>query len=1150
MKGVFSKILKIGLMVLAVLLVALLIVGIVLILDWPWWTGLFILIGLAGLGIGFLLIKRILLRRKEESFVREVIEQDEARMKGVAEKERGDLQELQQRWNEAITTLRRSHLRKLGNPLYVLPWYMVIGESGSGKTTAIKSARLSSPFAEVTRVSGISGTRNCDWWFFEQAIIIDTAGRYAIPIDEGRDKDEWQKFLGLLVKYRRKEPLNGLIVSLSADKLLRADAGAMDEDGRSIRRRIEELMRALGTKVPVYLLVTKCDLVKGMAQFCEYLPPKGLDQAMGFLGNVPGGIDPFLERVFGGIGERLRNLRLMLLHQMPAGKTDSDLFLFPEEFDHLKKGLAAFMNAAFKENPYQETPVLRGVFFSSGRQEGSPYSHFLHAMGFIGEREVLPGTDKGLFLHDFFAKILPGERRILAPTQRALQWRLLTMNMGLVSWVALGIAVCGLLSFSFVKNLKTLRDISHFTKSPALQGELMSDMDGMDRFRQAILKVEAQNQDWWIPRFGLTETIRIERELKARYCSRFQKGFLASFDRQTGDMLTRLTDSTADEVIGSQVAHLVRRINLLKCRVEDQDLEVLLKKPRPSCDTSVGLGNRTAQSQAADKFGDLYFYYVAWRSDPGEINRELMTLQAWLRHVLNLKSGQLQWLATCINRQNTVPCVSLRDFWGGGLSAPDECSIAPAFTSKGREMMETFLKEVESALPDIALRNQKGSFDRWYRDACFSAWHQFAAGFSKGADRLSGRRQWQEVAAKMSSEQGPYFAVLNRMAEELDALSETGTLPPWLEQVYRLQMLKAQGPAGGLLAKAAEEGKKLVVKVKERIGKEAGGLESSVSAMKAYQDYYHSLAVITPAAGSPAQAYKLAFQTFGEDPAAGKSPFFAAQGAASKLKSATQDGGFMDEAIWRLVSGPVDFLWKFVRMETALHLQQQWEQTVLAEIQGAEGPQAAQFMFSPDGPVWKFVKGPAAPFVSFGIGRGHYAKEVLGGAVPFEAPFFSFLRQNAPGKQAAVKSNYSVAVRGLPTDANREARFKPHATRLELQCAGITQTLLNQNFPVSKTFQWVPGACGDVTLQIEVGDLVLTRYYMGDQGFPDFLQDFPGGQHTFSPNDFPGERARLNAMGVKYIKVRYGLSGHQSILGGVGSVSGGAPRSIVKCWSS
>ena len=124
-------------------------------------------------------------------------------------------------WKKAVETLRGSHLKKLGNPLYVLPWYMVIGESGSGKTTSLSSARLASPFEELGRVRGVSGTKQCDWWFFEQAVVIDTAGRYTIPVNGDRDRDEWQKFLSLLLRYRRKEPLNGLIVTVAADRLLK-----------------------------------------------------------------------------------------------------------------------------------------------------------------------------------------------------------------------------------------------------------------------------------------------------------------------------------------------------------------------------------------------------------------------------------------------------------------------------------------------------------------------------------------------------------------------------------------------------------------------------------------------------------------------------------------------------------------------------------------------------------------------------------------------------------------------------------------------------------------------------------------------------------------------------------------------------------------
>lgn len=1147
MKDIFLKFLKIFLIAVAVVLAILVVFGVVLILDWPWWTGVFLLVGLLGLGIGFLFLRKIWLRRREQRFVQQVIEHDEAHLRTLAGKEREDLKELQDRWREAVETLRRSHLRKYGNPLYVLPWYLVIGESGSGKTTAISSARLSSPFAEVSRTSGLSGTRNCDWWFFEQAIILDTAGRYAIPVDEGRDKEEWQKFLNLLVKYRRKEPLHGLIVTIAADKLLEATTGILEEDGRNIRRRIDEMMRALGTKIPVYVLVTKCDRVQGMAQFCDQLPAKSLDQAMGTINHeLSTDVASFLDQAFSTIGERLRNLRVLLLHKSASKAVDPGLLLFPEEFGHLRQGLGFFIDGAFRETRYQETPILRGLFFSSGRQEGAPFSHFLQALGLIGERDVLPGTDKGLFLHDFFARVLPKDKGLLAPTQRALQWRILTRNLGLVSWVALGIAICGLLSFSFVKNLKALREGSHeFAQLPVLRGEVLADLNTMERFRRAILKMENQNRGWWVPRFGLNESINAETGLKEKYCAQFQRGFLASFDKQMGAILAKLTDSTPDEMIGPYVAHLVRRINLLKARLEDQGLETIQKKPQPP----MGLTNTGVQSEVKGSFGNLYLYYLIWRSDSGEINKEITILQSWLNHVLTLKGSQLRWLVTWANQQDSLSSVTLGDFWGGSLAGPDGITIAPAFTHKGKDRMDVFLQEIESALPDPRmLDNQRLEFKKWHRNLCFEAWYHFATSFSRGVERLQGRKEWQQTAAKMATEQGPYFALLNRMASELEPVAGEEGLPPWLRQVYEFQLVKAQGSGEGLLAKAAEKGKKLIGKIEKGVGKEGEQtLEYTLFAAKAYQEYRGSLAAIAPIAASTNQAYQIVSQVFTEDPVTSKSPFFAAHRAVLKLKTAMGTGRPTEEGVWPLITGPIEYLWAFARMETACYLQTQWEQTVLAETQGATTEQAAQLVLGQEGPVWKFVKGPAAPFMTWSLQRGYHAREALGGTIPFEAPFLSFLRQSARRREVAVRPNYNVLIKGLPTDANPEARLKPHSTRLELQCAGSTQSLINQNYPVSKNFPWAPGACGDVIFQIEVGDIILTRTYTGDQAFIEFLQDFRGGQRTFYPQDFPRERAALDRLGIRYIRVRYQFSGHQSVLG-LGAIPSQVPRNIARCW--
>lgn len=1157
MKDRIKKFLKITLLIAACILLVLLIFGFVVVINWPWWVGFFLILLLTGLAFGFIFARKLWLRRREQNFVRDISDQDIARLRTVSEKEKSEMKDLQEKWRAAIETVRKSHLKKLGNPLYVLPWYMVIGESGSGKTTSLNSARLASPFSDRGRVTGVSGTRQCEWWFFEQAVVLDTAGRYAIPINEGRDKDEWQRFLSLLLKYRRMEPLNGLIVTVAADRLLEAGKENLEEYGRTIRQRIDELMRALGIRFPVYVLATKCDLIQGVNRFCENLPDKSLDQPMGIVNqDLSRDVESFVEHAVATIDERLRNLRLQLLHQ-PADKgADPALLLFPEEFETLKQGLASFMSGAFRKNPYQETPLLRGIFFSSGRQEGNPHSHFSRTLGRTGEVEALPGTNKGLFLHDFFAKVLPGDRNLLAPTRKALEWRMLTGNLGLTAWVILGIALCGLLSFSFVKNVKTIRDVSReFTASQSLRGDMQADLVTMDNFRKEILNVEEKNSNWWFPRFWLNESLKLEGFLKKRYCRMFREGLLTPYDKQLSGTLPTISASTPDELYGQFAVHLVRRINILKARQEEKDLEVLKSMPQPSYISLLGDGSAgTPQTRKA--FGSLYLYYLIWRDEPGDLNKETTVLQSWLRQTIAAKIPSMQWLTAWTDTQSGLSSVTLAEFWGGSLQAEGEKSVLPSFTRKGKESIDSLMAELDNAHPEPAsISSAKAAFLEWYRGAAVSAWQGFAAGFPRGASRLRGVAEWRQVAGRMSTEQGPYFALLNRIALELQPVVTEGSLPPWLQQVYQYQAVKMQGAVRktGAVVKVTSGGGRFISALRRNIGREADAkiLEAQSAAGKSYAEYRGTLSSISQATASRNLSFQLASQTFAEDPVNGKSPLFSAFSSGARLKTGLA-GGETDPVFSQLINGPVEFLWIFLRRESACQLQSMWEEQVLAPTMGMTPQQAMPMLVGPDGLAWRFAKGPAMPFLK-GNMYGYGAKEALGGALPLEHALFSFLGQGAKVQATVIAmgkpQNFNVGIKGLPTDANTEARLKPHATRLELQCGNASQTLVNNNYPAGRTFTWSPDTCGDVLFQIEVGDTVLTRHYMGSDGFPDFLRDFRGGRRTFSARDFPGERTALERMGIKHITVNYQFMGSGAIKKQAATMSGQAPRSIARCWA-
>jgi type VI secretion system protein ImpL len=136
----------------------------------------------------------------------------------------------------------------------------------------------------------------------------------------------------------------------------------------------------------------------------------------------------------------------------------------------------------------------------------------------------------------------------------------------------------------------------------------------------------------------------------------------------------------------------------------------------------------------------------------------------------------------------------------------------------------------------------------------------------------------------------------------------------------------------------------------------------------------------------------------------------------------------------------------------------------------------------------KFIKGPAEPFIRRNLKKGYYAKKVMGKPIDFNKYFLSYLTKGTIAARP-VQAAYSVQIKALPTGANKEALLRPHATSLELQCAGETPKLINLNYPVRKTFNWSPQNCGDVIFNIKVGNIILTKKYTGYLAFPKFIKE-------------------------------------------------------------
>ncbi len=1159
MKALFLKLLKIVLLLALVLFLFLLLAGAVVWAGWPLWVVFFVAAGIFGIFLGLLFFKKLAARKQEQRFVQQIILQDDQSLKGMNQAELDAAKAMQQKWKEAMDALKRSHLKSRGNPLYVLPWYMVIGTSGSGKTTAIKSARLTSSFEDAQAISGLSGTKNCDWWFFEQAILIDTAGRYAVPVDETRDREEWQRFLSLLAKYRKKEPLNGLIVTIAADTLNTMDPEAIDQYGKGIRMRIDEIMRVLGSKFPVYAMVTKCDLVHGMTRFCDHLPEESLKQAMGTVnpnaGEVPGTI---VSRGFESMGQRIRDLSLLILHARHGRTPDPELLLFPKEFEKLKPGLARFINRVFQETPYQETPIFRGIFFTSGRQEGTPFSHFLKDLGLISEQEVLPGTSKGLFLHDFFASLLPGDRGLFSLTQQGAQWLRLTKSLGFASFVAIVIAFCGLLSFSFVKNLNTLKQVTaEFATPGILQGELLNDIISLERFSQAIIEVEKQNRQWWIPRFGLTESLGVETRLKEKYCTLMHSRFITPLDKHRTDAMAYMDATTPDLSKIDHMVHLARRINLIRARLGNEGLEALSSRSQPGyrgVDLNIG---QAIVEEVRQKLKALYLYTLYWRTDARELNREMNDLQKWLSRLITLEGTTLNWLVTWANTQPDIPPYTLDGFWGMEKGSTDTIGVPPAYTLKGRERILLLVKEVEGALTDpLIIAAKEREFLAWYQTNYLNAWHGFITTFPSGKKGLSTQTQWQTVAETIQQPGCPYKAVLTTATKELAPFSDADDLPRWIRLLGQLSRVEAEAA----LIKAQGIGKTGVIKTTtDRLkSKLAGGRagtsgmgqahETRMAAGKALLAYQEALAALAPMASSQKAAFNGATAIYQGDASTNESPFFNARKAVKTLRKTMERSAKGADEIWMLVQGPLDLFQEFILKESACELQKAWEKNVLVELTGlGNTANTSALVLGEEGLATQFLNKEAAPFIERGLKKGFHAVRIDNRGIAFQPSFLTFLTRGKVAVKPSQK-NYTVKISGYPTNANDGALFQPHATVLILECNGTATALENLNYPVTELFQWSFNKKCEVILRIKVSDLILNKRYTGVNSFPKFLKAFASGSHTFYPGNFPEHRLALTRMKIKYIKVKYGFKGHRPVVKLLTASPGKVPTEIARCW--
>ena len=382
-----------------------------------------------------------------------------------------ELQILQSKMQEAVDTLKSRNFSSTGGSrfIYELPWYVIIGPPGAGKTTLLSNSGLNFPLEETHgkySVKGLGGTRNCDWWFTDQAVLLDTAGRYTTQDSEAEvDKSAWSGFLGMLRKTRSRRPINGVLLALSIEDILTSDDTTLEQVAKTLRNRLEELYNQLGIAPPVYLMFTKCDLLAGFTEFFASLDKQEREQVWGHTLEISDtNYLPALQSGLDSLVSQVNQQGIDKLHAELSQKNRENIYGFPMQFNFAQQRIRVFLDSLAAPSRLLQPVLFRGVYFTSATQTGSVLDQVIQNVSrSFGISEAVasqtPTEGKSFFIHRLLSDVIFGESG-LAGTNLKTEKRLKRLQWAVAAGI--GTVALGLLTFwsaSYLKNKDLIEEV-------------------------------------------------------------------------------------------------------------------------------------------------------------------------------------------------------------------------------------------------------------------------------------------------------------------------------------------------------------------------------------------------------------------------------------------------------------------------------------------------------------------------------------------------------------------------------------------------------------------------------------------------------------------------------------------------------------------
>ncbi|OOV87768.1 type VI secretion protein IcmF/TssM N-terminal domain-containing protein [Oceanospirillum linum] len=1140
-------------------------IGLGLFLGFTPQEGAIAAVGIFLLWLTYRLIKRVLIRLHAKGRIKQLIRlgrKDEAQ-----EQLKADTSGLERRFTYAMRFLKRSPNTHASDPVYQLPWSVMLPARSHDAERLINAGQLVLPSGHKEIFTG----EDCqtEWWLHNEGVVLQTPP--GICASGGALNPEWGRLLELLASRRPAEPISHVLLTVSLAELAAKNEDELYQQGMILRERLDQVIQTLKVNAPVYLVFNDLEHFAGGRSLLQHLPEQIRAQALGHHFPQEGDqleTETRVNTALDGLAEQLKQLNLEL---MGRGIVDDAIMLLPSELEQLRSGIRAFSKGVFQNSVFQASPHLRGVYWMGAEDTASDNDSSVGA---------------GLFVKDFFTEILPRDRGIVNKIPAAVRAERWVRNLWFTGFASITALLWVALIYTYTGDKGFLESLEQTFAGQIVQ---RSDLGGnIENGEQLVVLIQSLEQHSFFPWIddSTTEPLFVSK-LKAIYVDRVWNDLVMPVDRRIERSLNKalfdnkLPPDEAAQEIARYVGILVREINILQDFLAGKDMDALSALP-PLYQADDQLLHQELAESEFDSLNRLYLQMLYWATSTDSYESTLQRKQRLLKRILADHPDNLNWLVNWGNTAGKSNEVRLADFWQGSVPLDRNIQVAPAFTLAGKAMIDDFIDQILAT--DQAAERINAlipGFQESYRKRYLDAWRQFALNFYKGTDALSGHLDWQSAVDTQATGRNPFFNLLNRMAEELGPYEVMEDKPDWLFMVFYYKQMATYAPAdktdsggngalaklalkvvgkAGAAGKAVAKAGKTALKTQKKLnkGKKGGGgspsdeerlavLEQAGALLGEYKQLIESI-VFNSGIRSTSFSSISGLYASPDNPSQGETALAQTYARIKTLQGMLGKRSRQNEAFWAVFAGPIHLFRDYMTQEAACELQERWENNFLAGMQGVPAYKRTSFLYGEGGHLWSFKDAQLTPYVKPKFGAGFVPVLASGKAFPMDTALLEYLARGDDFRKQQ-QSRYTVIVKSRPTSANPEAQYLPRRTVLEMQCELGPTRLENLNYAQDRAFVW-DQTCADTTLLINIGRYTLEKRYPGPQGFARFLKDFQSGQRRFVPDDFPIMRDRLLDYKVSYIDVRYEFRGYKPVIKTLAASDLKPPRHIAACWSS